>query len=115
MRESAGPPGRGGSNFISAISRFALMPQTQHMHALRCIIIFVFGQIAAAPARNNQFTKSARHGAANAGLMRQHLQGIEHEFKQAACQWITRLKKKFFQPLQIGKRLVSQYGLRHVR
>ena len=105
----------GKSNFIRAISRLALMPKTQHMHALQYVVIFVFGKITAAPAQDDQFTKSPRHRAANARLMGQHLQGIHHVFEQSACQRITHQTKKFFQPLQVGKCFVGQCYLRHVR
>ena len=95
-----------------------LMPKTQHMDALRRAVVCVFGDIAAAPARDDEFAKTpgcAGYRAANPGLMGEHLQGIDHVFEQAICQRITRPGKKLFQPLQVGKRLVSQYYPRHVR
>jgi len=99
------------SNLFVCIANFSLVANTGDHDPVQRIVPFIARQIAAAPARDDQFTQTTLHRAANARLMRQHFERIQDEIKQIPSQWIFGLVQKRVQSHQILKcRWAQKYG-----
>jgi len=70
------------SNVILCIANFSLVANAGDQDPVLGIVPCIARQIAAASARDDQFTQTIFHRAANAGLMRQHFKRIQNEIKQ---------------------------------
>jgi len=90
-----------GSNLSVLIPSIALVANSGHHDTVQHIIPFEARQIAAASVRDDQFPQTTCHRAANPGLMRQHLQGIDDEIEQFSSQWVFGLVQKSFLAQQI--------------
>ena len=70
------------------------MANAGNQHQVAGLVERVARQVTAAPARNNQFTQTPFNRPTDAGLMRQHLQGVQDEIQQVTRYGIFRLAEK---------------------
>lgn len=113
--DSPNPFIQGTLKLILRIAGFPLVANARNQHQVAGLVERVARQVAAAPARNNQFTQTPFNRPADAGLMRQNLQGIRDEIQQFARLWISRLAEKLFQPKQVIQSALAQKYPRHSR
>ena len=72
------------------------MANPQHTHPIGVGIIFVFGEVTAMPALDDELTQYALYRAADTRLVCQYLQGIKNERQQCISPGIAGSPKKFF-------------------
>ena len=89
------------SNLFVCIANFSLVANAGDHDPVQGIVPRIARQVAAASAGDDQFTQTTFHRAANAGLMRQHLQCIQDEIEQFPSQGVFGLVQKRFQAQQI--------------
>jgi hypothetical protein len=91
------------SNLFVCIASFALVANTGHHDPVQGIVPCIARQISAAPARDDQLAQTTFYRAANAGLMRQHVERVQDVIEELTSQWIFGLVQKRFQAHQILK------------